>query len=1364
MSDDEVVPEGALILVEIISASGLRDADRGPGQGHSEPYCVLRRVGNPEPLTTTKVRINTGDPLWNHHAVSIDNFGLEDALEFEVRDQDPAGTSDLLGKIRIEARQLLPYGLTEDQNLYLQEAGKDDAALQVKVTVKRIPKALRREARQAARIFDQAEAWAEGAIVEITIKGATGLRKADRSIFGSRQSDPYCICEVPGRGRAITTAVIKNTLDPNWEHTQTVEHVPPEGAALLFEVYDKDIGHKGDFLGRITLDASKFLPDGFDGSIQLEEGGTGYSPRLRLCIKVVHMPMSLEDGGLRGLCMSCCGAPSMAQIEQLKAIPMADRNLSDDARVMVAATRADDYTISHGGNLAALWNVAQDKIFEVAGAVDSVVDEAAVQIEDAAQQVRNKFDHVTHRVEFIANFHKEFALLLDTWMKERIKDYLESVLDTLPVVIKSSLNADPDMIVRVWQAECRVVDSAWPDIRRELMKDLEVTLKLEPRVTKIRTHTKLGPDAFRRYFRYLLFPYNKSFWGKARSPVWVIFWCLALCPASGVSALMFFLMFIIIDKSDEYQVAMFIFFAKAAQFGAHAFLRTLVAYILFLNCVVAPGDELKHRCDVDGPGVIGPFWWVFGGWLVQTLLPWVGFAVLFWTRRHQGVKADTEDSSDSDEEAYIANMMSSYKRHAKSLLFHVYHSEKRHIRRIMFYDCVCVVSLSSIMAWSLSENDWDLERFPVRESFLGCQVGYGWLTLPFFVFCLPGAEKFLIHIRRTAYDELGHCRFFKGAEKLARKEAFDVWDQIADVDSEQMMHQLMAVFSGTEQIADGDSIFHTYRDETLVRPSQCASCKGRLRGKGSTAKVCKFCDDTVCDACAQIMKEPCKRKLDLKLSQDERRQRDQKQNELKRDEEEAAAKAQEEEERKHTRWKFLASMDEYWKLTSGLVKALASAEGTENSKKFSELARVWIKKQSHSYVQSLVERVPQIVKWTLEELDMPPSVKRLKNQAVDSLWSEVREEIMYQLSVALDGKVVTDEDLDREHKAVDCVRARLRHAFMPYNKSIMWQLKNSVWWVLTLLPLVPMSLFVPITFFMIFLFIDKSDEFQLIDFILRFKGTQFITFGIVKNLVGFYGYIGCIGEHKPGSERMHSCATDGPGSTNAVDSFWVQLSGLILQILLTWVCFALLPFSHDHRFQTTGDLDKEFSLQLQEGGEVAIAITDCTRHGGEATVKKGRLDVHQGGLLLKLGVYDVVCAFSCLGILLYSMSKQGWKPTWVVEQVLFALQILYGYLALPFFTFNLPVLKTVLTHSVMTGYDEKGRLRELKGPDPRPEEEMKAQMKELEDLQHQREGRQKKEKDNSEEKTLLEEIKQLCRKHWGEEETAAVPKSGQRLD
>ena len=55
--------------------------------------------------------------------------------------------------------------------------------------------------------------------VKVTVIGARGLRNVD----WVGKSDPYCICEVPGKPHVkFQTPAIDEQLNPEWHHTATV--------------------------------------------------------------------------------------------------------------------------------------------------------------------------------------------------------------------------------------------------------------------------------------------------------------------------------------------------------------------------------------------------------------------------------------------------------------------------------------------------------------------------------------------------------------------------------------------------------------------------------------------------------------------------------------------------------------------------------------------------------------------------------------------------------------------------------------------------------------------------------------------------------------------------------------------------------------------------------------------------------------------------------------------------------------------------------------------------------------------------------------------------------------------------------------
>jgi len=82
---------------------------------------------------------------------------------------------------------------------------------------------------------------------------------------------------------------------------------------------------------------------------------------------------------------------------------------------------------------------------------------------------------------------------------------------------------------------------------------------------------------------------------------------------------------------------------------------------------------------------------------------------------------------------------------------------------------------------------------------------------------------------------------------------------------------------------------------------------------------------------------------------------------------------------------------------------------------------------------------------------------------------------------------------------------------------------------------------------------------------------------------------------------------------------------------------------------------------------------------------------------MNLMIYDLVCFLLCFSAMAYVVATRPdlQYDDWPVKHALFACQIVYGYLSMPFFFFTLPVLSTVLTHAMPTGYDPQGRCRAL---------------------------------------------------------------------
>lgn len=155
----------------------------------------------------------------------------------------------------------------------------------------------------------------------------------------------------------------------------------------------------------------------------------------------------------------------------------------------------------------------------------------------------------------------------------------------------------------------------------------------------------------------------------------------------------------------------------------------------------------------------------------------------------------------------------------------------------------------------------------------------------------------------------------------------------------------------------------------------------------------------------------------------------------------------------------------------------------------------------------------------------------------------------------------------------------------PYNCSFGRKIKNVWWWFFKLVRVLPFYSMSSLSFLFTLLLIDRTDEFQLISFILEFKGTQFIGVGMISTLMGALKYISCVNlqplvitlaphlDSSGGSNSLlllntsatatttvftHQCDQYGPGSHN---SFYLDFVAFVLQIILVWVAFFHLPYT-----------------------------------------------------------------------------------------------------------------------------------------------------------------------------------------------------------
>jgi len=146
----------------------------------------------------------------------------------------------------------------------------------------KVPRRYKAAAADEQNKLELAAAPIQTTMLFVTIRHARNLRNAD--LFG--KSDPYCVCQIPNKDKAIfRTKVIDNTLNPDWNEQGEIAGYE-EGDNLLFKVYDQD-PMSSDLLGTAELNNKVFFPRGFDGVLDVTyPGSSGAKLSVRIDVSV----------------------------------------------------------------------------------------------------------------------------------------------------------------------------------------------------------------------------------------------------------------------------------------------------------------------------------------------------------------------------------------------------------------------------------------------------------------------------------------------------------------------------------------------------------------------------------------------------------------------------------------------------------------------------------------------------------------------------------------------------------------------------------------------------------------------------------------------------------------------------------------------------------------------------------------------------------------------------------------------------------------------------------------------------------------------------------------------------------------------
>jgi len=386
-----------------------------------------------------------------------------------------------------------------------------------------------------------------------------------------------------------------------------------------------------------------------------------------------------------------------------------------------------------------------------------------------------------------------------------------------------------------------------------------------------------------------------------------------------------------------------------------------------------------------------------------------------------------------------------------------------------------------------------------------------------------------------------------------------------------------------------------------------------------------------------------------------------------------------------------------------------------------------------------------VMRMATSERDLPGPVARVYRAAVASVWPDVRQELKdglqgMVLKRALDddddgaagtssggsGNSTTTSRVVGASGLAPCWhprrwRAFVLHHYLPHDKGFWTKLRRDpVWLCLMLVTLVPVY-GVRVAFHAVLLMLlacggsGQLDHYQLVKFVLSFKGTQFLSGGFLLALQGGLSYWRLVALPEP---SLASLAAHAPGVSEGVLLEAIDLFGAVA---LSWVAMALLPYASQRgASRTVAEAAKQQRAQRLQP-QTGSAISNADGGNRISSDEGGGEDVHfgtgghvhgkkdsqsstagaasppspqlrRGGRFTRLLRWDVGCFFGA--VLLFVGIVLGYNLAWTSWQAAAALywcRVLYALTALPFAVFLLPGFSQVLLHAKPTGYNRYGR-------------------------------------------------------------------------
>lgn len=249
------------------------------------------------------------------------------------------------------------------------------------------------------------------------------------------------------------------------------------------------------------------------------------------------------------------------------------------------------------------------------------------------------------------------------------------------------------------------------------------------------------------------------------------------------------------------------------------------------------------------------------------------------------------------------------------------------------------------------------------------------------------------------------------------------------------------------------------------------------------------------------------------------------------------------------------------------------------------------KRRAVNIVESVLgDTKEKILNNITNDRDMPGGVRKIFQTVLGVYFSDVQQEVLDELAKRLKTLSYTDTKKKKKKKDIKTTllniginrtfydyftwkflrkklndtRAWLLYNELPYDKTFWGKVRSPGWWLILITKLYSGWGIQAVLYAFRLYMIDRTDEWQLFEYISNFKGIQFLT-GVIAMFQGVLTFMECAG--LVGKGEPHTCHTNGPGmdalavcdgSVGNVTCATFIGAGFFARILLTWYAFYLM--------------------------------------------------------------------------------------------------------------------------------------------------------------------------------------------------------------